>query len=146
MRSTDRIRARAGRGPVACFVLLAAVALAGCQSVTAVQHDGTFALQVGDRARVNNGDFVLHFVAVPQDSRCPVDVQCVWAGDAAVRVELTSSGRTRQRDLHTNSTVGSVSAEHDGYVVELLDLTPVPRSGQVIEQGDYTARLRLSRT
>ncbi len=145
MRSVDRLKGRARRLLGACLAIAGAVALAGCTSVTAVQPDGTFTLQVGDRARVNNGDFVIHFVEVPQDSRCPVDVVCVWAGDAVVRLDLTSSGWTRQRDLHTNSSVGSVSIEHDGHVVELIDLTPAPRANQPIGQGDYTARLRVSR-
>ncbi len=144
MRIADRLNRRA-RLLGAGLVFAGAVALAGCLSVTAVQPDGTFTLQVGDRARLTNGDFVVRFISVPQDSRCPVDVVCVWLGDASVRLELTSSGRTFQTDLHTNSSVGPDNVEQDGNVVELLDLTPSPRSGQQIGQGDYTARLRLSR-
>ncbi len=128
----------------AAALAFAAMALAACQSITAVQRDGTFTLQVGDRAKVTNGDFVVRFVSVSSDSRCPVDVQCVWAGDAVVHLDLTSSGHTRSVDLHTNSTSGAVSAEWDDQVVELLELTPAPRSHQVIGQGDYTARLRIT--
>ncbi len=144
MRIADRLNGRA-RLLGAGLVFAGAVALAGCLSVTAVQPDGTFILQVGDRAKVNNGDFVLHFVSVPQDSRCPVDAACVWEGDAIVRLDFTSSGYTHRHDLHTNPSVGDDSFEHDGNVVELIDLTPAPRSNQSIPQGDYTARLRLSR-
>jgi len=128
----------------AAALAFAALALAACQSVTAVQRDGTFTLQVGDRASVTNGSFVVRFVSVPNDSRCPTNVQCVWAGDAVVHLDLTSSGRTHTVDLHTNSTSGEVSAVYDGQVVELLDLTPSPHSSQTINQGDYTARLRIS--
>jgi len=145
MRITDRLGSRAGACRAAGLAAAAVMALAACVSITAVQHDGTFVLQVGDRARETNGDFVVRFVSVTADSRCPVDVQCVWAGDAVVRLDLNSSGHSRPADLHTNSTAGSVSAEHDGHVVELLELTPAPRAGQVIGQGDYTARLRLTR-
>ncbi len=144
MRLVSLLHARTGKLPLAGLALAGGLALTACLSVTAVQPDGTFTLQVGDRAKVNNGDFVVHFVSVPQDSRCPVDVVCVWAGDAVVRLDLTSSGWTRQHDLHTNSSVGAVSAEHDGHVLELIELTPAPRSNQSIGQGDYTARMRLS--
>ena len=133
-----------GRVPHWALLACAALALAACQSVTAVQRDGTFTLQVGDRARVSNGDFVVRFISVSGDSRCPVDVQCVWAGDAVVSLDLVSSGRTRSVDLHTNSTSGTVSTAYDGQVVELLELTPAPHSKQALGQGDYTARLRIS--
>ncbi len=144
MRLTSLLHTRSGKLLLAGLALAGAAALAACTSVTAVQPDGTFTLQVGDRARVHNGDFTIHFVSVPADSRCPVDVVCVWAGDAVVRLDVTSSGWTRQHDLHTNSSVGDVSIEHDNHVVELIDLTPAARSGQPIAQGDYTARLRVS--
>jgi hypothetical protein len=126
-------------------LLLAAGATVACESVTAVQRDGTFPLQVGDRAKVNNGDFVVRFLAVPQDSRCAIDVVCPWAGDALVRLEVTSSHRTRTVDLHTNTSQGDDSYVRDGHVVELLELTPDPRAGQPIDQSEYTARLRISR-
>ncbi len=128
----------------AAALAFAALALAACQSITAVQRDGTFTLQVGDRAKLTNGDFIVRFVSVSSDSRCPLDVQCVWAGDATVHLDLTSSHRTHSVDLHTNSTSGDVSTVYDDQVVELLDLTPTPRSQQSIGQGDYTARLRVS--
>lgn len=143
MGSVLRLNGRAPRLLGACLAFAGAMALAGCTSVTAVQPDGTFTLQVGDRAKVNSGDFTLHFVSVPADSRCPVGAVCVWAGDAVVRLDVTSSGWTRQHDLHTNSSVGDISIEHDGHVVELIDLTPAPHAGQSIGQGDYTARLRV---
>src|SRR5688500_566979 len=41
------------------------------------------------------------------DSRCPKDVVCVWAGDAAVRLE---SG-TEHVVLHTNPSAGSTSGK-----------------------------------
>ncbi len=144
MRLASWLHVRTGRLLAAGLALAGALALGGCLSVTAVQDDGTFILQVGDRARVNNGDFTVYFVSVPSDSRCPVDVVCVWAGDAVVRLDVTSSGWSRQHDLHTNSSVGDISIEHDGHVLELIDLTPAPRSHQPIGQGDYTARLRVS--
>lgn len=44
----------------------------------------------------------LRYVAVTGDSRCPPDVQCVWAGDATVAFEwLPKGGRPEPFALHT---------------------------------------------
>lgn len=44
----------------------------------------------------------LRYVRVVNDSRCPLDVQCVWAGDAIVAMEWTAPGATVQAfELHT---------------------------------------------
>ncbi len=128
------------RAAMLAGLALATAALLGCVDVTAVQRDGTFRLQVGDRAEAS-GDFAVRFVSVPNDSRCPA--VCPTAGDAVVRLNVHSSGYWTSVDLHTNSTRGPVSYELDGHVVELLDLTPWPDGGY-IDQYDYTAQLRLS--
>ena len=119
----------------------AVVLMAGCVDVTAVQSDGTFRLQVGDRAQAN-GDFSVRFVSVPADSRCPA--VCPTEGDAVVRLSVGSSGDLNTVELHTNSTRGPVSYEQDGRVIELLELTPWPAVGHEIDQSEYTAQLRLS--
>lgn len=44
----------------------------------------------------------LRYVAVTSDSRCPPDVQCVWAGDATVAFEwLPTGGKPESFALHT---------------------------------------------
>lgn len=126
---------------LAALAAVVATSTAACDNVTAVQRDGTFLLQVGDRAEAN-GDFVVRFVSVPQDSRCPA--VCPTAGDAVVRLSLGSSGDWTTVDLHTNSTHGDVSYERDGHVVELLSVTPGASLGHVIDQSEYTIQLRLS--
>jgi hypothetical protein len=137
MHGSIRSLARAGG-----FALVAALAPAACVELTAVQDDGSFQLQVGDRAQ--SGDFTVRFVAVPLDSRCPYDVPCTWAGDAVVRLDLSTRHYADVVDLHLNSAQGPVSEELDGHVVELLDLSPSALAGRSIPQGDYSARLRVS--
>ena len=40
----------------------------------------------------------LRYVAVSSDSRCPPDVQCVWAGDVAAEVRVV---KLREQDAKT---------------------------------------------
>ena len=89
-----------------------------------------------------DGVFSIAFVGVTEDSRCPVDVVCVWEGDAAAAIELTmGTGPTHAFTLHT--ALEPNAAEHAGYRVGLLRLDPLPRSGSVIEPGTYRATLSV---
>ncbi len=134
----QRVRALARAGGLA---LLAAIAPAACEDITAVQEDGSFALQVGDRAEAS--DFTVRFLSVPEDSRCPLDASCTWDGDAVARLDLAGHHYSDVVDLHLNTMHGPDSAELDGHVVEFLDLSPRPYSGRYIPPGDYVARLRV---
>jgi hypothetical protein len=63
------------------------------------------------------------FVAIGQDSRCPPDVQCIWEGDAEVRLRVGSEEVT----LHTHG--GSQypnSATVNGRTITLRELTRSP--------------------
>lgn len=74
-----------------CWLVLGlSLLLAACAGATS--HDEpaqvqTLTLQAGDK--VSLGDGVLRYVRTANDSRCPVGVQCVWAGDAEVMFEFT---------------------------------------------------------
>src|SRR5262245_22815450 len=58
-------------------------------------------LAPGQQATVPGAGSV-RFEGVANDSRCPGDAICVWAGDAIVRIQATSSGSdTSSFELHT---------------------------------------------
>jgi hypothetical protein len=103
--------------------------------------DSLFTLAVGQEAAVA-GPRSLRVVAVTADSRCPGDVQCVWAGDAVVRVSLARPGSPSSIvELHTG--VEPRSATVDGYTVTLRSLRPDPRSGRAIPAAEYRAELLI---
>src|SRR5512143_397400 len=114
---SQKVRALARAGG---FALIAATAPAACEDITAVQDDGSFQLQVGDRAEA--GDFLVQFLGVPRDTRCPYDVTCVWAGDAIARLDVSTSHHGDVVELHLNSMQGADSIVMDGHIVEFLDL------------------------
>ena len=66
-----------------------------------VADGGTFTLAVGERVKLAD-DSTLRYVKLVNDSRCPPNVQCVWAGDAIIALEWTpASGAAQQVELHT---------------------------------------------
>ena len=129
--------------------LLAAAgfALLACGGGSPVEPglDRDFELAGGASARVDGTDLVIRFTGVPNDSRCPVDVQCITEGDATVALALEGGGTAGQTvELHTLDE--PKQARHGGYVVVLVDLRPRPVSTRPTPLRDYRAVLRVERS
>lgn len=73
------------------------------------------------------------------DSRCPKDVACVWAGDAAVTLE---SGSERVI-LHTNPQAGSTSGTLGGVTVTLTEVKPEPVGSNPPPKTEYVATIKI---
>jgi len=70
------------------------------------------------------------FKGVSEDSRCPKDVTCVWAGVAVAQVEVMGTA-TRPMTLNLASIDNkgrnyTKSAEFNGYIISLADVQPYP--------------------
>jgi hypothetical protein len=74
------------------------------------------------------GDVAISFVKVSEDSRCPVNVQCVWAGNAAVELSLASGSRPVVSRV-LNSGIEPKTVDEFGLRITLKELSPVPRQG-----------------
>ena len=81
-----------------------------------------------------------------EDSRCPVDVTCVWEGNARLVMTGVVAGEERPFELNTayNPVAGPREATVDGYLIELTGLDPHPRVGQSIPPARYRATLRVT--
>ena len=131
------------------WVVAAALAMAACGSKVGtpsgerVPLGREFTLAVGQSAVVDD-DVRLTLKAVTDDSRCPVDVTCVWEGDAKVAVEVLTPTPRAEHELHTSGR-DSHEARHGAYRITLVKLEPAPRSTATISQGDYRATLVVVR-
>lgn len=107
----------------------------------------TAVLGIGDEVTVD-AVLVVRVVEVPHDSRCPVDVVCVWAGNAEVVLNTVKDGVERAFTLNTfgDPPLAPRSVEVDGYRITLLRLRPRPRSDVAIPPGDYRAKLEIVRS
>jgi hypothetical protein len=132
------------------FPSLAALALlASCSTSPsaprAVSLTERFTLAPGQTAEVEGTGLRVTFESVSADSRCPVDVTCVWEGDAVVVVSVQVTGSARvQHELHTS---GRYPTEVDAgdYRLRLVDLAPVPREGASPTPGAYRVTLLVRR-
>lgn len=101
-------------------------------------------LAVGDEVRVD-ALLRLAFLGVPQDSRCPLSVQCIWQGDGAAAIAYgLGMGPSHPDTLHT--TLSPSATEFAGsYRITLLELMPYPARPEPIPLDAYAVRLRVER-
>lgn len=89
----------------------------------------------------DNGELSITFDGVSEDSRCPADVQCVWAGNGAIRLTLTGGGESEVVIL--NSNLNPRQASFGPYTVGFRNLTPYPVSGASFEPEEYAAHIAI---
>lgn len=77
------------------------------------------------------------------DSRCPSDLKCFWAGKADVKIELESPVKatfvlsTLDNGIYNSTdTVGN-------YSFQLIDVLPYPVSTETIKLEDYIVKLKI---
>jgi hypothetical protein len=130
--------------------LMMAACLAACgegptsSSTMTVPLGREFTLRVGETAVVDDTSLRISVDKVAQDSRCPLDVQCVWEGDAAVSVLIAGPAAPLPYELHTSGRYAQ-EVTHGAYQVTLVRLDPTPRSSVPLAPGDYRATLRVTR-
>lgn len=103
--------------------------------------DGRVTLAVSGQAEVAPG-IVVTLERVVADSRCPVDVTCVWAGEIRVALALESP-QTEAPRIEFELATTAPTAEARGLAFELLGATPAPRSTAKIAVADYRISLRV---
>lgn len=81
--------------------------------------------------------------SVLNDSRCPKDVECIWAGDAEVRFKFAKSGES---PVFINLNLRPVNwVITGGYKFTLIDLHPPASFQHPISQRDYIAVVRVEK-
>lgn len=74
---------------------------------------------------------------VLEDSRCPKNVDCVWAGEAKVRVEIYDNGTKRIEDIVINTRASEPLFINDGLAIHIRGLAPYPETSAKISPKDY---------
>jgi len=114
---------------------------AGCspvQTAVIVEPGISFTLAPGQTATVRRADARVTFKEVREDSRCPVDVTCVWAGDAKVDVIIIREGGPN--DAKTLSLTPPDNEVQVGNLkIRFVGLTPVPRQADGNTPRNYLA-------
>ena len=85
------------------------------------------------------------FAKLVEDSRCPANVNCIWAGQAKILVEVRDVSYGESWDRY-ELTLGDGPVDFDGYSIEFLALDPyppTPEAGADSEESVHVATLAL---
>ena len=86
---------------------------------------------LGKTAVVEKTGLSVKFDSVHQDSRCPINAKCLWAGTAIVNVTVSNrAGEVKAIKLSTTNfeTFNKVETAF-GKSIEIMDLLPNPLAG-----------------
>ena len=149
MRKIVFLLAAAGTASLgACTGMGTTTGTSGLPASTVVVADSDFDLTVGQSAHVDGTTLTLTFNGVTADSRCPLGVFCIQAGNAAVSLTVTDAGGTKTPlVLYSNPTPQTpISAKVAGYEISLVAVQPIRRRNVTIPPASYIATLHVRKT
>lgn len=102
-----------------------------------------FPIKDGQTVEVASEELAITFREVMEDLRCPVDVECFWAGQAVIDVEVAQQGISLgsfSLTLGQDDNAAQISAS--GYRITFVALDPIPDTRNS-SPPDYVATLRV---
>ena len=114
-------------------------------NITTAHIGDPFQLRINHSAILLPDNMSIRFIDVPEDSRCPAFVACVWQGQVTVSLNFTESSFHSTSSI-LNFTLGPLpinSSAKDiyGHTIQLQQVEPYPIREQKIAKSDYTITL-----
>jgi len=100
------------------------------------------AIPIGQTVVIAGTTLRITFSAVESDSRCPIEVDCFWAGDASVDLSFSHGTNSSSATLHT--TLNPTSTVFDGFTIRLLSLAPDQSEENPIDPTTYVAFVQVT--
>lgn len=105
-----------------------------------------FRLSPGETVSIEGEPLRIRFERVTDDGRCPVTVQCIWAGAATVALSVEAQGAPPEGVEVLILGGSGHSVEISGYEIEVRQLLPDRQNVyQRIDQKRYRAELLVTK-
>lgn len=121
------------------------------QNSTVKNTAGVIYLKEGENKFLQEYEMNVTFKKMTEDSRCPKDVDCIWAGVATAEVEVMgvyTRPVTLMLSTMTDVQKGySKSQNFNGYTISLVEVTPQTTSAKGFKalQGSYRIGLKFTK-
>ena len=130
------------------LLVLISFAVVSCDSSNPIEIStklsDTITIGINEVYQHKQPNFSLKIDSVLNDSRCPIDVQCFWEGNAEVRFKLSSlNSKTIMFNLNTLQTFGQ-EVQLNGVKFKLIDLFPHPDIHTKFSYQSYRVKIYYS--
>ena len=124
-------------------ILLFAIFTTFSVSIEGRDKAGSISVEIHQEKSVPSAGFKIKFVEMVEDSRCPEGTNCIWAGNAKVKIEVRGKGSARSFEL--NSTTEPTVIVFSGYEIKFVGLTPKPAANVRIDPDKYLATFEVTK-
>ncbi len=111
-----------------------------------VKLNEIFSLKVNQTAELDTDGMKITLLEITEDSRCPTNVQCIWAGRVVAEFKVEMNGETLIKTLTDNPENDpslSTTFTAFGHLVKLEEVTPYPETTTSIPQKDYVVKIEI---
>ncbi len=109
-------------------------------STIKLPNTGDLVLSVGEEKSV--GKLKIKLNSVPNDYRCPVDVQCIQAGAINTNITFTFGSETVTKNMPSDE----VPQEFSGFKISISEINPPLYSGKTTKQSDYRIKFHIEKS
>lgn len=115
-------------------------AIRKCSTLTL---NDTIELTYGNIYRNYEKNISIQLDSVTEDSRCPYNVECIWAGNATAKFKFVQNNTLSIIYLNTS---GGFTRDTiiSGYKIQFIHLKPYPVFPNPIHQTDYVADIKVT--
>jgi hypothetical protein len=149
----------AGLSQITALLICAVIFFGGCagkkqpkeiemqKDTIAASLDGSFQFKHNQTAVIEPENLSIKFVNVAEDSRCPVGVECIWAGQAEIELEIKQKDNKPEKIVLISQAGRDELAETqvDDYLIRLLKVEPPRQKDIELKSSDYIITLLISR-
>ena len=122
------------------LALFTSLVLAACAAVPApapASPDGIARAGLDERVYVD-GPYVTP-LKVLEDSRCPMNARCVWAGRTRVSIRIDLGSRSETREIATDAPIQVADGQ-----LSLVEVQPDRMAGEETDPGKYRFGFRFA--
>ncbi|MBC7900913.1 MAG: hypothetical protein H7070_12775 [Saprospiraceae bacterium] len=123
------------------FAILLTLFLGGSISVEA-KKPKEIKVQIHQQKRVPGTKLTVKFLELAEDSRCPTGVNCIWEGNAKIKIQISRNGKAA-KTLELNSNLPNKDVIFEGHEFKLTALTPHPGANIRINPNGYIATIEI---
>jgi hypothetical protein len=103
-----------------------------------------FELKINQEAAIEGEGLSVVFESVLEDSRCPEGVDCIWSGNAKIRIR-SSKQKHAPASIELNTHIEPKLSSYLDYEIKLVALKPRPKADKPVQSNEYKAALIITK-